>query len=100
MKHQHQWVYTGDLIVTINDSQNHSDAGIRRLEYCVDCGTIRVKFGTRWWSWYSAASRQFLSKFDDKIPTPTKRLGRGLQHLLEKTQPALKLLTGGKHGKG
>lgn len=113
--HEHHWVYTGDLLITLSEAQSHGDAELRRLEYCIECGAIRVQFGAKWWFWYSDVSKQFLSKFEGEthavvpppagfkvaVPSSVQRLGRGLQELLKEAQShgtSLKLLLGGKKG--
>ena len=73
--HEHQWVFAGDLALTMNETESRGDVDLRRLEYCIDCGAIRVKFGNDWWFWCSDATKNYLSDYTGathKVVPPPK----------------------------
>jgi len=99
--HEHQWVYLGDLAITVTAKE--SDVSLRRLELCIECGTIRANFGSRWWVMEPEVTKEFLKKFDqvregEIVVTPkefriqppnrdARRLGRSLADILPRTRP-------------
>jgi len=64
--HEHQWIFAGEVVVPTKETHLHSALTFNRLEYCITCGTLRIKFGAAWRFWYSDASKQFLSQFDEE----------------------------------
>lgn len=115
MVHEHQWVFAGELALTLTEAEmQRGDIEFRRLEYCVDCGMVRVQFGANWAVWSSEATKQWLAKYSDEhnvvLKNPPKefrlthprpspqRLGRGLADLSQLPPPGdlMRVLAGGK----
>jgi len=114
MIHEHRWIFAGDLALTVPRGEKNVD--LRRLEYCIECGAIRVKFDTGWASWYSGATKDFLEPFEGnkdtvvepapeeykilrpKSPKSKNRLGRGLVAVIKEStsNETLEVLIGGK----
>lgn len=107
--HEHQWVYLGDLALTV--SSRETDVSLRRLEVCIECSTLQVQFSSGWYVMRPEATKKFLEDFDEeavgicvdppqefRIRSPErkkqKRLGRGLADL--SNRPRLARLPGDK----
>ena len=97
--HEHQWTYLGDLIMEYSARQlRNEDPDTRRTEYCIQCGTVRIRMSAMAWATIeSSCTKEFLTQFtrDTSIIVknppielalirPTKqrgRLGRGLRDI-------------------
>jgi hypothetical protein len=82
--HQHQWVFAGEVVIPTNTNEIPGNP-FNRLEYCIVCGGLRIKFKDRWRYWYSDATKKFLDQFNQeehrvlKFPPTEFVLGRMLQ---------------------
>ena len=112
--HEHQWVYLGDLALTVTGKE--TDVSLRRLEICIECAMPRVQFGDKWHVMQPEATKKFLEQFDGEVAgfcietSPSKefqisvphrrkkhrRLGRSLAEILKSARPVV--LPGGKRG--
>ena len=100
--HEHRWVYLGELALVV--SAKEQDVQLRRLEYCIECSSARVKFPTGWYELQGDASKEFLKHFDGDSagevvrPTPPEyrprapkkdRLGKSLADIVSLPIPSL-----------
>lgn len=117
MKHEHRWCFLGELALTLSDRDLQQGLpSLRRAEYCVECGQIRVQFDNRWADMQSDATRKYLEPFEEfsdtvlpekpkelyapaRVAASKQRLGRGLSDLMQQVESQgtkLSLLPGGK----
>ena len=72
--HEHQWVFAGEVVIPQRGTEPRGNEDFHRLEYCIVCGTNRIRFGSTWRFWYSDASKQFLQKFDQEVHKTVRTL--------------------------
>ena len=117
MKHEHRWCFLGELALSLsNQDLQQGMPSLRRIEYCTECGAVRVQFDNRWAHMESTVTKEFLEKFEETKDTvlPEKpkelyaparaavskqRLGRGLADLMKQVEgqgTVLSVLPGGK----
>jgi hypothetical protein len=117
MKHEHRWSFLGELALSLSEQDlRQGMPSLRRIEYCVECGSIRVQFDNRWAHMESTTTKKFLSQFETtedtvlpekpteifasaRVTVSKQRLGRGLSDLMKQVEShgtKLSLLPGGK----
>lgn len=119
MHHEHRWVYPCDALLTYTKKElGYTDPEIRRLEYCMECGSLRMHMGgNKWAVMESRVTKELLEKavtesctevkdpppeftFKKVVSLSEKRLGRGIKDLLKQqtTMPRIRGLFPKKEG--